>query len=149
MIILRVEVVDLFYPPSCDRPQPIPVFPYFMNYLYQSGPLQFDGLVFFWRSLNGYVGVLQEFSRPLQIRQVPKKLCVQGGFLWPEDLSFLDQGITVLQYVLCCHWSISTSLTEIRGNKMDFSQMSIHSVMAGSLFRNDDLILSTQLAIWI
>ena len=26
MIILRVEVVDLFYPPSCDRPQPIPVF---------------------------------------------------------------------------------------------------------------------------
>ena len=27
MIILRVEVVDLFYPPSCDRPQPIPVFP--------------------------------------------------------------------------------------------------------------------------
>ena len=27
MIILRVEVVDWFYPPSYDKPQPIPVFP--------------------------------------------------------------------------------------------------------------------------
>ena len=41
-----LEMRDLFYPPSCDRPQPIPGFPYFMNYLYKSGPLQFDELVF-------------------------------------------------------------------------------------------------------
>ena len=29
MIILWVEVVDLFSPPSCDRPQPIPWFSLF------------------------------------------------------------------------------------------------------------------------
>ena len=60
MIILRVEVVDLFYPPSCDRPQPMAVFPYFMNYLYWSGPLQFDGLVYF--SVNTFSFIMEEMK---------------------------------------------------------------------------------------